>query len=191
VNRLADRLVAALRWAVAHMPESRRDWGRAIEAELAAVPASGRVGWALGGLWFVLRSSLRRAPRERPVLPHATDVWGRRLLALVGVVPVAPWLLVSIQGLRDDAPDLRPGYGIALLIAQIGVIVAFLANWWQWRPGPAVLLLAIAGYGVVAGVVAGNNNGWPVVAGLVFAGPPLLAAIPLVLFSRRARRITT
>lgn len=40
MSRLADRLAAALRWAVTRMPESRREWGQALEAELTAVVAA-------------------------------------------------------------------------------------------------------------------------------------------------------
>jgi hypothetical protein len=187
-DRWAARFATILSWAVTRMPESRRHWGRAVEAELSVVPAGGRLRWALGGLWFVLRCSIRWAPGESGRQPDATDVWGRRICALLGVVPVAPWLFVSIQGLRDDAPDLRPGSDLAMLAVQAVVIMAFLANWGRWRGGPTVLLLAIVGYGVVAGVVAGHNDGWPVAAGLIFAGQPLLAAVPLLFFSRRAGR---
>ncbi len=103
-----------------------------------------------------------------------------RLCALVGAVLVALWLLFSIQGVRDDAPDMPQEWAWLVLGAQAVLVGAFLANWWRWRAGPLVLLAAMIGYaGAIAGAAA-HNGGMPVLAMLALAGPPMLAATPLI-----------
>lgn len=109
------------------------------------------------------------------------DTWLRRLCALIGALTVLPWLLFSVQGLRDDAADMPREWAWLVLVAQLALTAAFLANWWQWRAGPPVLLAAIAGYAGAVSVAAAYNDGTPLLAAILFAGTPMLAAVPVVL----------
>lgn len=177
VCRLVTRRVAAL-------PQARREWGEAVVAELAAVPdGERRLRWALGSLWFVVsHGGLATA-----VTPETTvRTWLRPACAMLGVLTVGPWLAVSIQGLAErDAPDATFGSIAAMLAAQIILIAAFLANCrrtsgWLVR---STLAAAIIGYGAAAAFSSLDNVGEPVLAvfaALIFAGPPLLAAVPLI-----------
>jgi hypothetical protein len=105
---------------------------------------------------------------------------------MLGILTVGPWLAVSIQGLAErDAPDATFGSIAAMLAAQIILIAAFLANCrrtsgWLVR---STLAAAIIGYGAAAAFSSLDNVGEPalaVFAALIFAGPPLLAAVPLI-----------
>lgn len=177
---LADRTAALLDRAIDRMPAGRQDWGRAIAAELAAVPAGReRLRWSASGLWYVLRHGRAPVSGEARVAS-----WARRAFALGGTVLVAPWLLVSVlQLMETDAPDLRWEYSLLMAVCQLIVIVAFLANWWAARACRVAMLVSIALYALATGVAA-TDNGNPLLAALVFGVPPLLAAIPILLLAR-------
>jgi hypothetical protein len=186
-DRLADVVAALLAWSARRMPPARQDWGRAVVAELAAVPPTERrLRWALGSLWFVLRCRLGRQVSEVDSgAMRAAPTWVLRVFAPVGVVTVAPWLLVTIQTLRDDAPDMARGWGWVMLGAQVALVLAFLANWWRRRAAALLLVAALAGYAAATALAAASNNGTPVLAALLFTLPPALAAVPIVLGARR------
>lgn len=178
---LVCRLIARL---VVHLPPGRREWGEAVVAELTAVPDEDRrLRWALGSLWFVVSHGGPAA-----LVSGATLLsWARPICAMLGILTVGPWLAVSIQGLAErDAPDATFGSMAVMLAAQVVLVVAFLANWrrasgWVAR---SVLLAAIAGYGAATAFSSLDNVGEPllaVIASVIFAGPPLLAAAPLLL----------
>lgn len=160
LERLATRLAPTL-------PPERRAWGEALVAELAAVPpGERRLRWAAAAAWFVLR--------QRVVSEVASWVF-----ALLGVLSVAPWLLVSIQGLREtDAPDATVRSLIATLTAQIVLIAAFLT---RRRP---LLVVSIFAYGVTTALAAADNHGQPLLALVIFAAPPAMAAVPILLLRR-------
>jgi len=176
---LTARVCRLIARRVTHLPPGEREWGEAVAAELTAVPdGEHRLRWALGGLWFVV---------SRGGLPETTvRSWIRPICAMLGVLTVGPWLAVSIQGLAErDAPDGAFRSTALMLAAQIVLVVAFLANWRRasgWVARSAVLA-AIAGYGAAAAFASLDNLGEPVlavIASLIFAGPPLLAALPLI-----------
>ena len=103
-------------------------------------------------------------------------------MALCGIIPVAPWAWVNYLQLQEtDAPDLAPELTALLLAAELTVIAAFLTTWWLPRTGLAALALAIPGYAVSMAIAAASNDGYPVIAAAIFAGPPALAALPLSL----------
>jgi len=169
---------------VAHLPPGRREWGEAVVAELAAVPdGKRRLRWALGSLWFVVSQG---GPATASLPAPTVRSWLRPICAVLGIVTIAPWLAVSIQGLAErDAPDATLRSTTIMLAAQAILVVAFLANWrrasgWAAR---STLLAAIAGYGAATAFSSLDNVGEPVlavIASLIFAGPPLLAALPLL-----------
>jgi hypothetical protein len=111
---------ALLRWAVRLLPERRREWGRAMEAELAGLEA---------GRW-------------RFALSCARGVLGRRET----IARLAPWLLVAaagaaavwlLAGIPADAVRLEA-------IAMVTVLGAV-----AWRARPARLAGAV-GFAVLA-----------------------------------------
>jgi hypothetical protein len=175
---------------VAHLPPGRREWGEAVVAELTAVPdAERRLRWALGSLWFVVSHG---GPVAAAVPETGVRPWTRPICAMLGILTVGPWLAVSIQGLAErDAPDGTFRSLAVMLAAQVVLVVAFLANWrrasgWAAR---ASLLAAIAGYGAATAFSSLDNLGEPVpavIASLILAGPPLLAALPLLARAGRA-----
>lgn len=176
-NWLAERAATLLNRAVRRMPAARRDWGIAVAAELAAVPAGRqRLRWSLSGLWFVLRHArARRAPAE-----DRSATWVRRASVLAGVILVAPWLLVSILQLTEtDAPDIAFGHGLLMAVAEALVVGAFLANWRPSRGARAALLVAVSLH-PVAIAVAASDRGSPLLAALIFGLPVLLAAVPVL-----------
>ncbi|BEL04295.1 hypothetical protein Q0Z83_024860 [Actinoplanes sichuanensis] len=175
------RLVARL---AADLPPGRREWGEAIVAEQSAVPdGERRLRWALGSLWFVVA---HRGPAAAPTIEAPVRSWTRPVCVAVGILTVSPWLAVSVQGLAErDAPDGSPRSTAIMLAAQILVVVAFLANRRRTagRRPRITLLAALLGYGAAAAASSLDNVGEPalaVVAALLFAGPPLLAAFPLL-----------
>ncbi|WP_433796425.1 hypothetical protein [Actinoplanes sp. CA-252034] len=183
VCRLVARLAAGL-------PPGRREWGEAIVAEQAAVPdGERRLRWALGGLWFMIA---HRGPAATPALETPARSWTRPICVLTGILTVSPWLAVSVQGLAErDAPDGTFRSMAVMLAAQILVVVAFLANWRRTsgRVSRIALLAGLVGYGAAAAMSSLDNVGEPVlavVACLLFAGPPLLAAVPLLIGSAMA-----
>lgn len=181
------RLVAL---RVVRLPPHRREWGEAVLAELTAMPAGERrLRWALGSLWFVVWQGALAAADD----PEATvRSWLRPICTMFGILTVSPWLAVSIQGLAErDAPDGTLRSTLVMLAAQVVLVLAFLANWrrasgWVAR---SVLLAAVAGYAAASVFSSLDNVGEPALAGfaaLVFAGPPLLAAVPLLLRATRS-----
>jgi hypothetical protein len=149
-----------------------------------------RLRWALGSLWFVVSQA-------GPVAEPAVRSWTRPLCAVLGVLTVAPWLAVSIQGLAErDAPDASFRSIAAMLAAQVILVAAFLLN---ARPGSgraarSGLLAALAAYAVAAALSSLDNLGEPLlatIASLIFAGPPLLAALPLLATAGYRRSATT
>ena len=192
-ERLAGLAGRLLTRAVDRMPAARREFGQALVAELAAAsPGRERLRWAIGGLWFAVR---HRRPQRRAYggwrTGHAGYVWPRRVMALCGIIPVAPWALLNYIQLREtDAPDLAPELTALLLTAELAVIAAFLTTWWLPRTGLAALALTIPGYAVSMAIAAASNDGYPLIATAIFAGPPALAALPLsllILIPGRAR----
>jgi hypothetical protein len=180
---LTERVVRLTGVLVRTMSVRRRDWGEAVLAELAAVPpAERRLGWALGTLWFVIRDG-RAEPGLTPGMRRTT-----RLCCALGILAVLPWLYVSIQGLRDDAPDGTIRSMVAMLVAQIGVVLAFLAAWSRLRLAPWLLIAAIAGYAAAGVFAAADNNGAPILAALIFPAIPAMAAGPLLVLAWSAPR---
>jgi hypothetical protein len=180
---LTDRVIRVVVWRAAQLSPGQQDWGEAIVAELAAVPDGGRrFRWALGSLWFVLS----RGDRETASVPNGTRSSWRWATALLGILTVAPWLVVSVFGMMErDAPDATFRSMTVMLAAEVILVAAFLANWRRasGRAARAVLLSAVAGYGAAAAFSALDNVGQPaavLVAPLIFAGPPLLAALPML-----------
>lgn len=181
---LTDRVCRLVTRRVAALPPARREWGEAVVAELAAVPAGERrLRWALGSLWFVVA----HGGPARALNPETmVRTWLRPACAILGILTIGPWLAVSIQGLTErDAPDATFGSMAVMLAAQLVVVAAFLANWRQASGWPArsTLAAAIIAYGAAAAYSSLDNVGEPalaVFAALIFAGPPLLAALPLI-----------
>jgi len=181
---LTGRVCRLIARRVVHLPPGRREWGEAAVAELAAVPdGERRLRWALGSLWFVVsHGGLATASLPEPTV----RAWMRPMCAVLGIVTVAPWLAVSIQGLAErDAPDATLRSTAVMLAAQVILVVAFLANWRRASGlvARSTLLAAIAGYGAATAFSSLDNLGAPalaVIASLIFAGPPLLAALPLL-----------
>jgi hypothetical protein len=175
------RLVARL---AAHLPPGRREWGEAVVAEQAAVPdGERRLRWALGGLWFLVS---HRGPAASSAPQASVRSWTRPICVAVGILTVSPWLAVSVQGLAErDAPDATFRSMAVMLAAQVVVVAAFLANGRRavGRGPRFTLLAALVGYGAAAAFSSLDNLGEPVlavVAALIFAGPPLMAAFPLL-----------
>ena len=181
---LATRTAALLTRSIERMPAAQQDWGRAIVAELAVVPAGReRLRWSAGGLWFVLRHGLGRAltPLEAQVA-----TWLRRSLALSGTVLVAPWLLVSVlQLFETDAPDIAWEYSLLMAITSAFAVIAFLANWWPARASRVAVIVTILLYTAVTAVAA-TEHGNPLLAALYFGAPPMIAALAIVLLARLA-----
>ena len=169
---------------VTHLPTGRREWGEAALAELTAVPAGERrLRWAVGSLWFVVSHG---GPAAALIPEPTVRSWLRPICTVLGVLTVGPWLVVSIQGLAErDAPDGTLRSSAVMLAAQVILVLAFLANWRRasGRVARSALLAAIAGYGAATAFASLDNLGEPLLAGfaaLIFAGPPLLAALPLI-----------
>lgn len=188
LTRLVEALVM---WRVRQLPLARREWGEGIVAEFCEVPDGGgrRLRWALGGLWVVLRGGRAAGP---PVPERRGRVWLSRLFVLLGVVSVAPWLIASAQGLGDDAPDGTYRSMLTMLIAEVALAVAFLANLWRRnaRAAGLGLMVTIFGYAGAAAFAAADNGQHPVltlVAPVLFAGPPLMLAVPLVVLAWSSR----
>src|SRR5690606_29811055 len=83
---MTRRLAAAVLWLSARLvdrlPPHRRPWGEAVLAEWSALPSEAqRLGWALGGLWFILRN-------RRSEIPQPIAVWLVRVVAILGVLSV-------------------------------------------------------------------------------------------------------
>ena len=112
---------ALLRWAVRLLPAHRREWGRAMEAELAGLDA-GRWRFALS----CSRGVLRPARDDRPALP-----W----LLVAGAAAAAVWLLAGHPG------RLGPPRGDRRWSTVLGAVA------WFARPARAV---AAAGFAVLA-----------------------------------------
>jgi len=145
-----------------------------------------RLRWAAGSLWFVVSQG-------GPVREASVRSWARPVFAVLGVLTVGPWLAVSIQGLAErDSPDGTFRSTVVMLAVQVVLVAAFLANWRRagGRAARSVLLAALAGYGCAAAFSSLDNVGEPflaAIAALLFAGPPLLAALPLLARSARGR----
>jgi len=182
---LADRAGAMLARAVERMPASRQEWGHAMVAELSAAPSGwARFWWAVSGLWFAVQRrefGQQRAPLVNGALPYRGL---RRLYAMLGAGPVAFWAFVSWLQLQDDAPDIPRHLALMLFATELSLVVAFLANWWLPRAGLVAVWTVIPAYAVVSAVAAAGNDGSPVLAALIFAVPPLFAAVPLVFLPR-------
>ena len=173
---LTNRIEHTVGQMAATMPQRRREWGDAVVAEFAAIPPGERdLLWALGGLWFVLRCR---------ATPLAVASW---IFAALGIFSVAPWALVSFLQLRGhDAPDATARSLAGMLVAQVLVIIAFVVA--PWRRARPLLVVALVGYAVAAAVAAADNGGYPLLAAAVFAVPPGLAAVPVLLATVVDRR---
>ncbi|GAA0424760.1 hypothetical protein Acor_37010 [Acrocarpospora corrugata] len=108
----------------------------------------------------------------------------RRWCSALGLITVAPWLLVSVQNLTDDAPDGTYRSVLAMLAAQLLVLLAFAATWTRWKAVPALLALSVAAYALAAIFAAIENDGSPVLAVILFTLAPAMAALPIILSSR-------
>jgi hypothetical protein len=178
LEQLATRLAPTL-------PPHRRAWAVAFVAELAAVPpGERRLRWAASALWFVVRHrviGLGSAPAV---------AWASWAFAALGVLSVAPWLLFSVQGLREtDAPDATVRSMVATLAAQLVLIAAFLAT---FRPVPRaglLLVISLISYAATTALAAADNHGYPLLAAVIFVAPPAMAAAPILatLGTRRRR----
>jgi hypothetical protein len=109
--------------------------------------------------------------------------WTTRLCCALGILAVLPWLYVSVQGLRDDAPDGTIRSLVVMLVAQLSVVLAFLAAWWRLRVAPWLLIAAIVGYAVAGAFAAADNDGAPILAALIFPAIPAMAAGPLLVLA--------
>ena len=109
-----ERLLAA---AVRLLPPGRRDLGRALLAESAAVPAARRTRWLAGGLWFVARESVRRPAGDLTAL----------------AVAVAALIVLDRLGTSDDS-----GQVILLVLLAGAALLGFAAPRWAWLPGLAL-----------------------------------------------------
>jgi hypothetical protein len=109
-----ERLLAV---AVRLLPPGRRDLGRALLAESAAVPAARRTRWLAGGLWFVARESVRRPAGY--------------LIALA--VALTALLTVDHLGTSDDS-----GQVTLLLLLATAALLGFTAPRWAWLAGLAL-----------------------------------------------------
>lgn len=180
-RRLTDRVEHLVGYIVRRTPADRREWGEAVLSEFAAIPpGERRLRWAMGALWFVVR--------RRAAAPPAVG-WESRVFAVFGVVSVLPWALFSVQGIREtDAPDATMRSLVGMLMAQTVLMAAFVATWWPWRPAPALLVVALVGYAADAALGAADNGGRPLLAALMFAGPPAMAAFPILLIGALGRR---
>jgi hypothetical protein len=105
---------------------------------------------------------------------------------LLGLVTVAPWLLVSIQNLADDAPDATYRSILAMLTAQLLVLLAFAATWTRWKAVPPLLAFSVIAYALAAAFTALDNNGNPILAIILFTLAPAMAALPIMLTGRTA-----
>jgi hypothetical protein len=178
-----QRVVRLTSVFVRTMSARRRDWGEAVLAELAAVPpAERRLGWALGTLWFVIRDG-RAEPRLTPGMR-----WTTRLCCALGILAVLPWLYDSIQGLRDDAPDGTIRSMVVMLVAQLGVVLAFLAAWSRLRVAPWLLIAAIAGYAAAGAFAAALDFGDTDLAALIIPEIQAMPAGPLLVLAWSAPR---
>jgi hypothetical protein len=178
---LTDRIEFLVGRMVPRMPAEHREWGEAVVAEFAAIPpGERRLRWALGGLWFVLR--------RRAVPP--TVGWPSRLFSAIGVLTVLPWALFSIQGISEtDAPDGTLRSMVAMLVAQGVLMVAFVVACWPWRPARLLIVVALLGYATTAAFGAADNNGYPLLAAVIFVLPPTMAAIPILVLGVVGRRL--
>jgi hypothetical protein len=111
--------------------------------------------------------------------------WVVRVFAGIGVLSVLPFAYGFVLQLRDDAPDGTVRSTVAMLAAQALVAAAFVASLWRWPLRAATLVASIAVYAGAAAFTAWDNGGWPLVAALVFAAVPALAATPIVVLDRR------
>lgn len=177
---LTEQVCRLLSVRVAHLPPARREWGEAVVAEMTAVPAGERrLRWALGSLWFVVSQG-------GPMPETTVRSWTRPICAALGILTVVPWLAFSIQGLAErDAPDGSFRSMAITLATQVILVAAFVANWRRasGRVARSGLLAALAAYGAAAAFSSLDNVGEPVlavIAALIFAGPPLFAALPLL-----------
>jgi predicted anti-sigma-YlaC factor YlaD len=183
VNWLTARIERLAASIVPTMSPQRQAWGAAVVAELAAVPpGERRLRWAWGALWFILRHGITGLSLVS------------RVFAGLGVLSVAPWLLFSVQGIREtDAPDATLRSMVGTLVAQSVLVIAFLATWWPSRAAGLVLVLALVGYAVTTGFAAADNDGSPLLAAAVFTAPPAMAALPILAIGHfhRLRRLRT
>jgi len=106
-QRLADL-------AVRIAPEARRDWARAIAAELAHLPATQRPGFALGGVLAAIGWRVRD--------PQSVDVAARGILA-AGALIWAGLLGHLAWRLAGSDTGLATVFGAVGLIACAGAVV--------------------------------------------------------------------
>lgn len=109
--------------------------------------------------------------------------WPARVAAALGVVTVLPWLYVSVQGLRDDAPDGTVRSMVVLLIARVVLVSVFVASCWPWRLRKPALVAAVVAYAGCAAFAAADNHGSPLLAAVIFPAAPAIAAT-LIIMSR-------
>lgn len=195
MSPLAHRL---LDHALKVMPPARRDWIRAMQAELDYIPdAPVAVAFALGGVW----ASYARRTVETLTLARVTR-WTLAAAALIwaGGYGLAAALMVSIKATPGLTPaDLGSGPGtagnlrffqtypleslalmpiVALLLTGGAVLLV------RRRPGALPLLvLALAGGLIVA--VADLGADWPLGWSSGWLVPPACLA-PVWWLSRRA-----
>jgi hypothetical protein len=110
----------------------------------------------------------------------------RRWCSVLGLITVAPWLLVSIQNLTDDAPDATHRSILLMLTAQLLVLLAFAATWTGWKAVTPFLAVSVAAYALAAAFAAIDNAGDPVLAVILFTLAPAMAALPIMLADRTA-----
>jgi hypothetical protein len=68
-----------------------------------------------------------------------------------------------------------------MLVVEAVLIMAFVATLWPWRSARVLLVVALVGYAAAATLGAADNGGSPLLAAPVFAGPPAMAALPILL----------
>jgi hypothetical protein len=181
-RRLAAAVVRVSARLVDRLPPPRRAWGEAVLAEWSALPPEAqRLSWALGGLWFILKN-------RRSEMPQPVAVWLVRVVAILGVVSVAPLAYAQVLVLRDDAPDATFRSSVVMLAAQMLVAVAFLASLRRWPLRAVTLVVAILVYAGAAAFAGWDNGGWPVLAAIVFPAAPALLVTPIVVIDLTTRR---
>ena len=105
-----------LRLGVRLLPADRAEWGRALVAELDAVPPAARSRWAAGGALFVLRELVLRP--------------GLYLLGLGGAVAVLVWVDRSPSDIANQA---------SLLVLLLGAgLLGVIKPRWAWLAGLGV-----------------------------------------------------
>jgi len=200
MTRLAHHLIDH---ATGVMPSSRREWVRAMRAELAHIPSPlAATGFALGCVWAGyaqrIRHMLTLARLARLALAaYAAAGAGGYLLAtaLLGMVKATPGIKPQDLG-SDPGVDRTLSFILAYPVWQLAafaVIAVLLAAGAVHLVLRRPLALPLLAAGVVAATViaildrqlVGSGHGWPLAWSLTWL-VPLACLAPVWWLSRRA-----